>query len=301
MEGGELDEARWYYDQSLAAFRETGDPRFEGRYSGYLGCLDWEAGRTEDARARLTEAIAVLERTRTLNYAPLFRAVLGGLLAQMGEIEPARAELDRAQTSLVHAGVPAYLAATQAHRGHVDLARARAALSESDGAAEAARMLEAARARLGEARSMTEARDPMAGAPARLLDCSDDVRFAVRMLERALDKMGAASAGSPLVVGPECRWFTAGNARVNLMRRGPMRLVLEALVRHRLDHPGEALRQDELLRAGWPGERVMAEAGSKRVRVAVAMLRRLGLEGVLVTRDDGYLIEAGVEVRRASA
>jgi hypothetical protein len=28
------------------------------------------------------------------------------------------------------------------------------------------------------------------------------------------------------------------------------------------------------------------------------MLRKLGLEGVLVTRDDGYLLDAGVEVRR---
>jgi hypothetical protein len=80
-------------------------------------------------------------------------------------------------------------------------------------------------------------------------------------------------------------------------------LILQALVRQRLENPGVALRQEALLRAGWPGERVLAEAGSKRVRVAVSTLRRLGLGTLLVTTDDGYLLEASLavhaDVRRA--
>jgi hypothetical protein len=136
--------------------------------------------------------------------------------------------------------------------------------------------------------------------PARLIDGSDDVRFAARMLERALAAMDdGPSARSPLVVGPEARWFTAGGARVDLIRRGPVRLLLLALVRHRLQQPGKALRQEALLSAGWPGERVLPDSGSKRVRVAIATLRRLGLEGALVTRDDGYLLDPAIDVRES--
>jgi predicted ATPase len=298
MEDGELEEARWYYEQSLVAFREVGDARFEGRYVGYLGCLDWETGRLSEARARLTEAIAIVERTRTFNYAPLFRAVLGGLLAQLGETDLARVQLDRAETALVDGGVPAYVAATRAHRGQLDLALARAALGLPEGRGEATRLREAAQARLSEVRSISGGGG--GETPARLIDGSDDVRFAARMLERALAAMDdGPSARSPLVVGPEARWFTAGGARVDLIRRGPVRLLLLALVRHRLQQPGKALRQEALLSAGWPGERVLPDSGSKRVRVAIATLRRLGLEGALVTRDDGYLLDPAIDVRES--
>jgi predicted ATPase len=291
MEAGELDEARWYYEQALTAFREVFDLRFEGRYLGYRGCLDWEAGDAAAARARLEEAVVLVEKARTFNYAPLFRAVLGGVLAELGEVDGALAELDRADNALVGAGVPAFVAAARAHRGHVDLGRARLADARGD-ATEAARLREAAAARAIAARGARQ--DAASGANALLLDCSDDVRFAVRMLERAL---AAKDTGDALVVGPEARWFLAGAKRVDLQRRGAMRLLLLALVRQRLERPGVALRQGALLSAGWPGERVLAEAGSKRVRVAVSTLRRLGLEGVVVTRDDGYLIDAKVSVR----
>jgi predicted ATPase len=295
MEAGELEESRWYYEQSLTAFREVGDLRFEGRYLGYLGCLDWEAGDAKGARARLEEAVVIVEKARTFNYAPLFRAVLGGVLAELGEVDGALLELDKATNALVGAGVPAFVAAAHAHRGHLDLARARLAEARGD-AREALRLREAAIARAATAR--TQAQDPASGTEAPLFDCSDDVRFAVRMLERALGAVDAREAkGATLVVGPEARWFSVGEKRVDLQRRGATRLILWALVRERVDRPGVALRQDALLAAGWPGERVMAEAGSKRVRVAVSTLRTLGLEGVLVTRDDGYLIEAWVGVR----
>jgi hypothetical protein len=38
------------------------------------------------------------------------------------------------------------------------------------------------------------------------------------------------------------------------------------------------------------------EAAQTRVRVAVATLRKLGLRGLLVTRDDGYVLDPAVEV-----
>jgi hypothetical protein len=54
---------------------------------------------------------------------------------------------------------------------------------------------------------------------------------------------------------------------------------------------------EALLAEGWPNERVIATAGATRVRVAIATLRRLGLASVLVTRDDGYLLDPRTQVQ----
>ena len=53
---------------------------------------------------------------------------------------------------------------------------------------------------------------------------------------------------------------------------------------------------DALVAIGWPGERVLVEAAATRVRVAIATLRRHGLRQVLLTRDDGYLIDPAVRL-----
>jgi len=53
-----------------------------------------------------------------------------------------------------------------------------------------------------------------------------------------------------------------------------------------------------LLEKGWPGERVHPEAGADRVYMALSTLRKLGLREVLVSRDDGYLLDPRVPVTR---
>jgi hypothetical protein len=56
-------------------------------------------------------------------------------------------------------------------------------------------------------------------------------------------------------------------------------------------HGSTALPWDALLAAGWPGERVSAEAGMQRVRVAVSTLRKLGLAAVIETVEGGYRLD----------
>jgi hypothetical protein len=89
--------------------------------------------------------------------------------------------------------------------------------------------------------------------------------------------------------------------RVDLVRYGPVRRLLDRLVVARLDEPGTALSAEALIEAGWPGERMRHTAGLLRVYSAVRRLRRLGLDRVLVTRDDGYLLDANAKVRRDDA
>ncbi|MCU0671396.1 MAG: hypothetical protein MUE69_01255 [Myxococcota bacterium] len=76
--------------------------------------------------------------------------------------------------------------------------------------------------------------------------------------------------------------------RVELGTRKSLRGVMRALVDA---HGSTALPWDALLAAGWPGERVSAEAGMQRVRVAVSTLRKLGLAAVLETVEGGYRLD----------
>jgi hypothetical protein len=77
-------------------------------------------------------------------------------------------------------------------------------------------------------------------------------------------------------------------------------LILEALVDHHHAHPGAGLTLDALLAAGWPGERVVPAAGANRVYVALTTLRKLGLRGLVLSQDDGYLIDPAVPIDRTS-
>jgi len=101
-----------------------------------------------------------------------------------------------------------------------------------------------------------------------------------------------------LSIAPNCHWFRRDPLRksVSLARRRSLRLILARLVQYQVTHPGSALTVEDLLSSGWPGERVLPKAGADRVYVAVRTLRRLGLDGVLLTRDDGYLIDPSVRV-----
>ncbi len=52
---------------------------------------------------------------------------------------------------------------------------------------------------------------------------------------------------------------------------------MTALIERNREAPGASLTVQDLLEAGWPGERPMAEAGANRVYVALTKLRRMGL------------------------
>ena len=140
---------------------------------------------------------------------------------------------------------------------------------------------------------------------ARRADASTpELAAALALLERVLRAprdAGPASIAAPVLeVAAEARSFVAGGTRVDLGRYGPVRKLLDALVEARLSRPGEALSAEALIEAGWPGERMRHTAGLLRVYSAVRRLRRLGLESILVTRDDGYLLDPNAHVRRAA-
>jgi hypothetical protein len=87
------------------------------------------------------------------------------------------------------------------------------------------------------------------------------------------------------------RWFRLpGKARVDLARRDSLRQILAALVQRHHAPEEEPLTVEDLLRAGWPGQRVIPSAGAARVYTAVATLRNLGLRDVLIGSGGRYYL-----------
>ena len=116
------------------------------------------------------------------------------------------------------------------------------------------------------------------------------MRFAVRLLERALRGSAPAPTRAVLHLDPGARAFRVGDQpSVDLTRRAALRHIVTALVEAR----GKPLGADDLLAIGWPGEKVVGDAGGNRVRVAISTLRRLGLASVLLTSDAGYFLDPG--------
>jgi hypothetical protein len=130
---------------------------------------------------------------------------------------------------------------------------------------------------------------------------SDDSRFALRVL---LSIVGPSSPRSEaaLVVWEEGRAFRTPHAshRVELPPRSPGRRILVLLASRRIEVPGEVVPVEEIIDAGWPGERIRPEAALNRAYVALATLRKLGLREALVTGAGGYCLDPAVSVRLAS-
>ena len=260
---GDFEAAERGFDAAIAIFRSFGDRRYEGRYLGYRAALDHERGDIDAAIAGYRRAI--VRGVRLAHTDALWHACLGAALATTRDLHAARAELELAEGMLARVDAPMFAAALALHRGHLDHACA-----------------------------------PPLLAAAAYVDRSEDVRFAARLLERAL--AGSATSPLALTVGPAARSFQLGSEPVvDLSRRGSLHRILDWLVTRRVEAPGVSSDWQVLLEHGWPNERVMVEAGATRVRVAVATLRKLGLARVLVTRDDGYLLSEHVVVRRVNA
>src|SRR5439155_6320491 len=101
------------------------------------------------------------------------------------------------------------------------------------------------------------------------------------------------SASASLLVGREARWFRIpGGERVDMIRRGAVRRIFLRLAEERRARPDRALSIADVVAAGWPGERIRHDAAQNRAKVAIATLRKLGLAKILMTRDDGYLLDA---------
>jgi hypothetical protein len=100
-----------------------------------------------------------------------------------------------------------------------------------------------------------------------------------------------------LRIGPGAEWFQREDGEVvELKTRRSLRRILAHLVKmHQKGAEARTVRQ--LQAAGWPGERMLPKSGADRVYTAIRTLRRFGLEGILITRNGGYLLSPACALR----
>ena len=324
-EEGRLDDARDLYTRALEIHAAVGNRRAEGTLLGYFAGFLLEVGESEDARLAYSRALCIL---RQCQDQPTEGLVLGGLAtleASEGCLESARAALHRA-TECLRASSSAtgieerYLAAVEIDRGQLELALAREATRAGD-ESRATMYLNAVRQRLSEASGAAE---PFTTARGGLAHRSADVRMAARSLRRALEatergpvdttKLKASNTSSPppsaqldvpadaLLVCARGRWFRAPHGEhIPISRWLALQNLVVKLAERREIAPGEPLSVDELIAAGWPGERVLPKAGATRVYTALSTLRRLGLRELIMRRDGGYMLSPGVPLVRVSS
>jgi predicted ATPase len=142
---------------------------------------------------------------------------------------------------------------------------------------------------------------------------SDDSRFALRMLQRVIDRhastKGSASnvarvriaSGAPtLTVGLAGRGFRLpqSDTWVLLPESSPQRRLLDRLTEERLRAPQSVVAVSEMIEAGWPGDKANASSALNRLYVALSALRKLGLKDYLVQQNGGYALSVGVLVIR---
>jgi predicted ATPase/tRNA A-37 threonylcarbamoyl transferase component Bud32 len=271
---GQLDEAERAFEEGIAALRTLGHMPAVHIQLYNLACLRHERGDYEQADRGYREVIADMAQSAFVRGICL--AARGVLLAARDDIDGAKSALDQADKALSTAG-ETYAALVAIDRGHLDLAMARRAAREGD-VARASAHRDAAGRRLTEATSA-----PM----------TDDVRMAHRWLERALALDGADGyPADAWIVARDGGWFRSPRGwRVGIESRVKARQVLCVLVRARLDTPGRILSVEQVLEAGWPGERVMRRAAEARVYNIINMLRSAGMREVVLSRDGGYVMD----------
>jgi hypothetical protein len=124
---------------------------------------------------------------------------------------------------------------------------------------------------------------------------SESARAELARARYLLETLGVELAAPPAEesarIADDGTWFETAAGRVDVARRGAIRRILAALAAKRTATPGEAFDVDELFAIGWPGEKIPYESQVRRVYTAIWTLRTLGLDGILITRDEGYLLD----------
>lgn len=316
LQQGRLDEARDLYHRARALLEELADPVLVGAVEGNLAILAQEQGDTAHARelfesahgrlgrhgARLLAAhvagyfggllhelneidqaasyyersIGVLREFGDVRNVGLFTALLGAAQAARGRGPAAEEAFAAAERALVEVGDPGLLEALELNRAHLTLLSARA-LDAS--AAQAARtsVIELAQ----------ESRERKSRAAPEL---SDDARLSLRLLEAALGREAWLFDFEHAELRPP------GLPAIELKKRPQLLRIVRALVEARLSGPGLALTQEQLLEAGWPGERMQPAAAANRVKVALSTLRSAGLRDLLLRAESGHLLDPNVPI-----
>ena len=320
---GRRKEAREHLEWAHSRAHAIGEIFIEAGAAFNLGRLNLNEGHLEAAQEcleaslsayiRLSLGLLALERgdpetARDLvGRSVVAHQAVGNVLAHAYALSTmALVELDAGQPALARQTGAEAVAALEplGHKVLLGMSHCMMGLAALGLGEDAGSSLEQARELLGgagweEGQAMLDVLEHLAGnaaQPSDLVQGHARSRIALRKQDPAGGSL-ADEATNALLVQEKGRWFRPpGGERVDLSRKRTLRPLLLKLVTHREEEPGEALDVEQLFSAVWPGERILERAKKNRVYVSVATLRRLGLDSLLDTRGDGYLLRPEVEV-----
>lgn len=187
QELGEFVEARRLYDRTLGILREVNAARYEALFLRYLGCLEWEEGALDAAQSCLERAVRMSNHTGDTFLEAHFLANLAAIDAERGRVNEALAALEIADSTAAEVGTPWLEVTIRLFRGHADLALARATALDGDHES-ASRHRTSAEGRAMAATAPTPPDQTYPNGRPPHAERSDEVRFALRMLRKALKR-----------------------------------------------------------------------------------------------------------------
>jgi hypothetical protein len=308
LDAGDIDEASSHAEQ-VVALLEAGVPEIDGRARFAVALLDHVRGRFSQAKTRYADVSvrASANGNRTLEAsAQLYSAFL---LAATGALEGSNAAVARSKALLAASGDAQRLSVVHALEAVLAAAggRCAAALVAWDVAkatpvddelatraifAMTGAFLDgAAPPFLAIAQLARQGREPSVvcaarGAEVHVFAQMLDALTARRQTPRPAPETTDAAA---LVVNREDGTVhLPDGGTIDLSRRRGLLVVLVALAEQERLSPGTQNSADTLVERVWPGQSQHVEVGRNRVRVAIARLRKLGLDRWIVTDRDGY-------------
>jgi len=301
-EYGDLQAAREELERAHRQLAQHGDLRYAANAAQNLATVYRELGELE----RATRAALASQRSSGKRLVGFALAELGYIAHDRGDVARARSYYDRALEAHRSAGNRYFAARMLPFRAAALATLGRDGEAE-EAFAEAERYFEEVGDRMGaaishllrgqsdlaQARSAGDASEPHLVAARARLDrevsgTSPELRFARALLVRDLERASSADA-QRLQIASDGSWFELGSVRQELRTRGPLKRILASLAHT----AGRTLSVRELFQAGWPGESVQEHSAARRVYVALATLRKLGLRHHIERHSEGYRLSSG--------
>lgn len=249
--------------------------RFEGIERFDLAGLAFERGLPQAAHAHAEAALELLHALNEPRIAALALALRGACKAALGGLNAAHEDLEQARADLAAIDDHLFADVVAVQRGHLELARAVLAYARGHDRDSSEHITRA--------RELTHPAKPCSSE-------TDERRLAERILRNAIaphDRLTEA-----LCVASDNTWLRAPQReRVELGNKKILRRILAALVDRRLSSEAAPLSAANIIRLGWPDQRLTRSAAANRLQVALSQLRRAGLEHALQRRADGYLLD----------
>ncbi len=318
---GELDPARAGLAAALPLAEVYTPDVMQGLALYNLAWIEFERRDYAEAE-RYAQILTELCRKAALSRYQSLLAALSGLIdAERGDLDRAQASLQRAEDLRSPDDRSATLMTPRAFRTVVlasarKFTEARALVEELDGetqnldtgpATATATLVAAARLLLAIhdkdagliTATVAHARQLLTIPPPALGQVRVARRWLIHVLAHRENPRGLTidDTGRPkLIIGRDCTWFEHDGIVATIRNRRASRNILSALVATHRAMPGYPLSVHDVFEAGWPGQSISHDAAKRRVYTAVSDLRSLGLDELLVTGDDGYLLDPRVVI-----